>query len=94
MRKKTCFPKNDTGLCHRLWQDDFVNRAQCDDIPQSLSTLMFCRWSEVLSGVGVLGDSLSKKERKKKKKDLLYNVTTSGSVISRVQVVNWLVSMS
>ena len=45
----------------RLWWDNFthngeqaVNRLK---IPQGLSTLMFCRWSEVPSRGGVRGDS-------------------------------------
>ena len=46
-------------MCHRLWQGDctckqVVNRLK---IPQGLSTLLFRRWSEVLSRGGVRGDS-------------------------------------
>ena len=49
------------GLCHSLWQGEFtryrkqvVNRLK---IPWGLSTLIFRRWSEVLSRGGVRGYS-------------------------------------
>ena len=50
-----------TCLCHSLWQGEFtryrkqvVNRLK---IPWGLSTLIFRRWSEVLSRGGFRGDS-------------------------------------
>ena len=58
-----------TCLCHSLWQGEFtryrkrvVNRLK---IPKGLSTLILRRWSEVLSGRLVRGDS-------RRKNDLLH----------------------
>ena len=49
-------------VCVSFWQCKFTrNRKQVVNrpkIPQGLSTLMFHRWSEVLSRGGVRGDSL------------------------------------
>ena len=64
-------------LCHSLWQGEFtryrkqvVNRLK---IPQGLSTLIFRRWSEVLSRGLVRGDL-------RRKNDLLHKDATYMSV--------------
>ena len=69
--------KPGTCLCRGLWQGEFtlyrkqvVKRLK---IPQGLSTLMFRRWSEVLSRGLVRGDSC-------KKNDLLHKDATYMSV--------------